>query len=181
MNAKQLLFCVLSTSLLYAHSALAQAPSADTVMTITKVEGRALAEMPNGQRLVLKQGMQIPHNARIMILEEGLIKGHYYSDNCEVQYPENTLLHVKRNAPCAQGRQLAKRGSDTKRITKTRRTIPTPAASPTVQVPAQAAAPAIIRRGRIKPLYILGGIGGILLLTELLDDDDNSSTTPVSP
>lgn len=177
MNAKQLLFCVLSASLLYAHSALAQAPSADTVMTITKVEGRALAEMPNGQRLVLKQGMQIPHNARIMILEEGLVKGHYYSENCEVQYPENTLLHVKRNAPCAQGKQLAKRGSDTKRITKTRRTVLRPAASPT----AQAVTPAIIRRGRIKPLYILGGIGGILLLTELLDDDDNNSTTPVSP
>lgn len=75
-----------------------------SVVTISKVEGRTLVDLPNGQRMRLKPGMTLPEDARILVWSKGVVEGVYERTKCEFKIEPGSgvgsTLNIKNGKQC---------------------------------------------------------------------------------
>lgn len=185
------LVITLSTSLLSAPAFAQTAAEAKQpmVLEIIDISGRSLIEMPNGQQRVAQKGVQLPDGAKLLVLEKGSATGRYLRNQCEVKYPQNTVVNVHNDAQCAAGvpvinaNQYAKFGTGANDGCCVVRTITTPVIKPAAPTPLSATHVAGstltgTTTGTNYLPYIVGGAAGVILLANLLDDDDDPAVSP---
>lgn len=186
MMKTQIFAAILFSGIAASSQAVAQAQvpqNLPPVLEITQTSGGVIVEMPNGKQAMAKTGMQVPHAAKLLILENGSATGKYLTSKCEIQYKKNTVVNVRENAQCAPGiavidaDKYAKFGSAGNDGCCVTRTITLPATRP-VAIPT--ATTNTLATGTSYTPYVLGGIAGVALLAHLLDDDDDNDDKPLS-
>lgn len=85
--------------------AIEKAQKQSSVVTISKVIGRTLADLPNGQRVSLKPGMNIPEDTRILVWNKGVVEGTYNRTKCKFTITPGSsagsTLNIKDDRQCA--------------------------------------------------------------------------------